>query len=1290
MSVRGKILAALAVPVLVLFVAAAYIAGQSIGDARVAGAVGQIVDTFPAQDDAIDAMQAERAASVAAVTSGGKEDEATLKAARTATDDALAKRDRLLRDVNLGALDHRVETAVTGTLASADRLEVVRRQVDVHGVNGDYASDAYQAIVDTALRVPTAVAQSIPDRDLARYISAYAATDQVVSQFTVEATTGYEVLKGGQVIRNSKASVSETDPVIIAAVIGTAAIIKNDDTDVNDANSALVDLGIKNLLEAPTGEYQVLRGAMATGSPDAATPDSVAKWPALARDATNQKISVRDSVRTEVGKQTDDTRGAAVTQSVITLGITVLALVLAVVIALAIARQIVRPLRRLTAAAANVREELPRLVEQVAEPGRAPDTHIEQIPVESSDEVGQLARAFNDVNSTTVQVAKEQAALRGSIAEMFVNVARRDQVLLNRQLSFLDDLERTEEDPSALANLFRLDHLATRMRRNAESLLVLAGIDSGRRVRQPMPTSDVIRTASSEIEMYDRIRLVLPVDPLMLGHNALSSAHLLAELFENATRFSEPHTPVEVSTNRTAEGVQVLIRDYGLGMGPDELREATSRVSSQSASEVLGAQRLGLYVVGRLAGRLGAVVQFVSTGENGQGTTAIVNFPGALFVADSAVPLPQPTDPLTAETQAAAREISGDTAPAALPTRESATRTPLPTPEPEVVQAVDLDKLTDGTTATGMPRRRTARPETAGVATSTGAGSVVLPPLASPELSSDLGDEASGWAPPEAPSAAASLPSRPRTPAPAEPVVESGLLSLPASAASPGELPDDTSVDLLAVPDDVVRTSMFSGFRSMNSLDRVVGGEPEAVQAPAANVPEPTVAPEPYVPAGRGLEEPAVGQQADEHAYHALFVDDQGLTDFEVEPQESWAPQFEAGTELPSRTEALPARGAAATGAGDDVASPLWEPAPAGAESSPYSDLGGYFGRGAEEAEGEPAVGAWTDEALPVVPAGEPQAAVSDDVAYEQHAEVDPFAQQLPGFDDLLSNLPTRRDVREAAKRNRGWFRRGSSQQAYTDALRTLTHPTPVVPAPADGAWRTPAPYAPAPAEPQVVESQQAAPGHWDAQPVDDARTPYAGARSYEEAVYEPAGPPVADSAGWQPAAPAPVDLDPARGDHAGPRVVAASPSARSYRPTEPDPLDPAYTVDPVAAKSEWLASAVLYEEMTSLLRTSPSLADAPPTGATYQPMVEVGSGPSLTRRARREQASEPPAGTSDGIDRDAEVLRERLRAFQSATQRAREEASTGTSSLDLDAEFEAAFGRRDQTAGPDGPRGQH
>ena len=375
---------------------------------------------------------------------------------------------------------------------------------------------------------------------------------------------------------------------------------------------------------------------------------------------------------------------AAQTQALVTIGIVVAAFVASLFFALLVARGIVVPLRRLTKAAADVREQLPRLVEQVAVPGEGPEITLAPIPVTSRDEVGQLAAAFNSVNSTTVQVAQEQAALRGSIAEMFVNVARRDQVLLNRQLSFIDSLERAEEDPSTLANLFRLDHLATRMRRNAESLLVLAGIDSGRRLRDAMPLSDVVRTASSEIEQYDRVELDLQVDPHMHGFNALGAAHLLAELLENATIFSEPETPVTVTTGVSGQFVVVRVLDQGLGMSDAELEAANAKIVSTSASDSLGNQRLGLFVVGRIAQRLGADVRLLKA-AHGTGTETIVRFPATLFVMTET-------------------NLYGNGAPAALAAPRNDPG--LPQIEAPVVEEVDLAALTDGQTSLGLPHRR--------------------------------------------------------------------------------------------------------------------------------------------------------------------------------------------------------------------------------------------------------------------------------------------------------------------------------------------------------------------------------------------------------------------------------------------------------------------------------------------------------------------------------------------------------------------------------------------------------
>lgn len=518
---------------------------------------------------------------------------------------------------------------------------------------------------------------------------------------------------------------------------------------------------------------------------------------------------------------------------------------LSLIIALGIARRIIGPLRRLTTTATAVRQELPRLVERVALPGERVDVAEVQIPVESSDEVGRLAEAFNSVNAATLAIASEQAALRGSISEMFVNVARRDQVLLNRQLSSIDEMERTEDNPDTLTKLFALDHLATRMRRNSESLLVLAGIDTGRRLRRPMPLSDVIRTASSEIELYERVQLELDADPAMLGHSALTAAHLFAELLENATVFSDPGTPVIVQTAAEGNGFVVRIRDSGIGMTPEELAEANARVASSAASEILGAQRLGLFVVGRIARRIGARVEI--TALEGEGTVATVTMPRSLFdssiSSDSGAYSPSTVDE---DTQAPAALVTHDLEDEVLDTEPSVASAAeragavasVGAYQPEVIEqgaslmggrgvdsgsveelvaadarnaptaeAVDLDALTEGTSASGLPTRRRkakgaeARRETDSI--------IGLPAQASDaQLSALEADADSGFT--------------------------------PVVAAS--EVAPQTAEQ---------RAAMFRGFRARRAGDEDPGLAPDAeslgqaVRRGAASLPEPSAAPTP-------------------------------------------------------------------------------------------------------------------------------------------------------------------------------------------------------------------------------------------------------------------------------------------------------------------------------------------------------------------------------------------------------------------------------------------------------------
>ena len=195
--------------------------------------------------------------------------------------------------------------------------------------------------------------------------------------------------------------------------------------------------------------------------------------------------------------------------------------------------------------------------------------------VRSLDEIGELAEAFVAVHRSAVTVAVEQALMRRNVNAMFVNLARRSQVLVERQLELLDDLEREESDPDQLENLFKLDHLAARMRRNDESLLVLAGTDSTRRWNRPVGLGAVLLAAAAEIEQYQRVRIESVADVHMVGHAVGELVHLLAELLENATAFSRPDTSVVVTARVDAGGALIEIVDRGLGMSPTALARRT-------------------------------------------------------------------------------------------------------------------------------------------------------------------------------------------------------------------------------------------------------------------------------------------------------------------------------------------------------------------------------------------------------------------------------------------------------------------------------------------------------------------------------------------------------------------------------------------------------------------------------------------------------------------------------------------------------------------------------------------
>ncbi|MFI0738805.1 nitrate- and nitrite sensing domain-containing protein [Streptomyces sp. NPDC021100] len=311
------------------------------------------------------------------------------------------------------------------------------------------------------------------------------------------------------------------------------------------------------------------------------------------------------------------------------------ALVCSVVVSWRVGRGLIRDLRQLRREAHEVSGvRLPAVLRRLAA-GEQVDVETEAPRLEyPTDELGQVGRALNSLQRAAVEAAVKQAEMRRGVSDVFVNIARRSQVLLHRQLALLDTMERRTEDADELADLFRLDHLTTRMRRHAEGLVILSGATPSRQWRKPVQLMDVVRAAVSEVEAYERIEL-RRLPPLAVQGPAVADlTHLLAELLENATVFSPPHTAVQVLGERVPNGFTLEIHDRGLGMSPDALLEANLGLAEAPEFDLSDTDRLGLFVVSRLARRQGVRVSLQPSPYGG--TTAVVLIPAALI--DEALP----------------------------------------------------------------------------------------------------------------------------------------------------------------------------------------------------------------------------------------------------------------------------------------------------------------------------------------------------------------------------------------------------------------------------------------------------------------------------------------------------------------------------------------------------------------------------------------------------------------------------------------------------------------------------
>ncbi|WP_067466766.1 sensor histidine kinase [Actinomadura macra] len=592
------------------------------------------VSTLDAQtgrpgSDLITALQEERRATMVYLGRPSLQQRSALQTQRAHTDKVANKFSRLA-----GSDDTKDAASDSGwkwtkeTLTRLDGLAAARRAIDT-GASRGQAAQTFNGIIDSTFRIFGSSA-ALNDEDLAKD-----------SRTLISLTRAREIL-------------SREDALLAGAL--TAGRFNGGEsvefTQLVGTQRFLFDEAVSDLPDADRNAYERFRaGAASTrlrfledrviqrSRTTIKAPITADEWRSAAQPviAGHERL-VLDSGDGLLERATPVAIGVVV-RLALAGGLGLLAVVASVILSITTARALVRQLERLRQAAWELAEQrLPGVVDRLGH-GEDVDVSVEAPPLEfGRDEIGQVGRAFNAVQETAIRTAVEQAELRRGIRDVLLSLARRTQTLVHRQLTMLDTMERRRDiEVKDLEELFRLDHLATRMRRNAENLIVLSGSLPARGWRNAVPMVDVIRAAVGEVEDYTRVA-VLPLGQYELAGRAVGDVtHLLAELIENAVSFSPPDTVVQVSGHLVASGFAIDIEDRGLGMTEEKLTEINERIADPPEFNLQSSVQLGLYVVSKLAERYGLQVSLKRSAYGG--TTAVVVIPKEFVVEEGPVPV---------------------------------------------------------------------------------------------------------------------------------------------------------------------------------------------------------------------------------------------------------------------------------------------------------------------------------------------------------------------------------------------------------------------------------------------------------------------------------------------------------------------------------------------------------------------------------------------------------------------------------------------------------------------------
>ncbi len=626
-SIRRKIAALLLVPLVALTsiwaFATVITSREAIRLLDVAAVMGELGDPVR---ETVRALQEERRHALVHLADPRRSDSLTaLRDGRRATDRAVATLRTRAADGHVREdLDPASRARLDQLLDALDRLGRVRDRTDENTIERRDAHDAYNAVVDpchsflAGLRGLDDVRLDTEGRALAglararEYLSRQDAL--MAAAFTAGRMTEEE-------LRDFSDRVAERELTYRTHL----AMLPAEDRD-----------GYEEFWSGTEG--RALRAAedriIEAGARGAVEAFNADRWRTTAGGALDELRRLDEETNARHRERVEPAADAVLLRAGIAGILGFVAVLVSVAVSFRIGRGLVRDLgalRRKAHEAASVR--LPAVMGRLAA-GEQIDVETEVPRLEHGrDEMGQVGQALDTLQRAAVEAAVRQAEMRRGVSEVFVNLARRSQVLLHRQLTLLDAMERRTEDPEELADLFRLDHLTTRMRRHAEGLVILSGATPSRQWRKPIPLMDVVRAAVSEVEDYERIE-VRRLPPLAVDGAAIADlTHLIAELLENATVFSPPHTTVQVTGERVPSGFALEIHDRGLGMAPEALLEANLRLAETPDFRLSDTDRLGLFVVSRLGRRQGVRVTLQPSPYGG--TTAVVLVPSALLSENS-------------------------------------------------------------------------------------------------------------------------------------------------------------------------------------------------------------------------------------------------------------------------------------------------------------------------------------------------------------------------------------------------------------------------------------------------------------------------------------------------------------------------------------------------------------------------------------------------------------------------------------------------------------------------------